>query len=83
LIGKGKRTRKVPKDIKVITVDHFPDDMGCGTCGHDLKSIKREKRVGILRIVPEHVVLVKNVYHTVTAGSVRRTSPWPQSRKTT
>lgn len=61
---KGKRSRKVPKDIKVITVDHFPDDMSCGTCGHDLKTIKREERAGSFRIVPEHVVLVKDVYHT-------------------
>ncbi|WP_417839962.1 IS66 family transposase [Tritonibacter scottomollicae] len=61
---KGKRARKVPKDIKVITVDHFPDDMSCRTCGDNLKSIKRELRVGKFRIVPEHLVLVNDAYHT-------------------
>ena len=61
---KGKGRRKAPKDMEVITVDHFPDDMSCGTCGHELKTIKSEERVGSFRIIPEHMVLVKDVYHT-------------------
>jgi hypothetical protein len=49
--------------------------MDCVTCGKQLKSIKREKRVGTLRIIPEHVELIQNVYHTLlaTARSARKT----------
>ncbi|QCO57795.1 hypothetical protein EOK75_19140 (plasmid) [Pseudorhodobacter turbinis] len=60
---KGKRARKLPADIETIIEHHYPEEMTCG-CGHPLKSIKREERVGRLRIIPEHVVLVKDVYHT-------------------
>lgn len=62
--SKGKRPRKVGDNIEIVRVDHYPDDMACCSCGHDLKSIKQEERVGSFRIIPEHVVLVKNVYHT-------------------
>ncbi|WP_458792291.1 IS66 family transposase [Yoonia sp. MH D7] len=60
---KGKKARKLPADIETIMTHHYPENMTCG-CGHALKSIKREERVGRLRIIPEHVVLVKDVYHT-------------------
>ncbi|WP_375554003.1 IS66 family transposase [Roseovarius mucosus] len=62
--AKGKRHRKVGDDIRTIIEDHWPENMDCGTCGKKLKSIKREKRVGTLRIIPEHVELVQHVYHT-------------------
>lgn len=62
--SKGKRARKVGDNIEIVRVDHYPDDMACCSCGHDLRSIKQEERVGSFRIIPEHVVLVKNVYHT-------------------
>ena len=62
--AKGKGARKIPKDIKIRRVDHYPEDMTCCTCGCQKKSIKAEERVGSFQIVPEHVVLVKDVYHT-------------------
>lgn len=62
--AKGKGARKIPKDIKIRRVDHYPEDMTCCTCGCQMKSIKAEERVGSFQIVPEHVVLVKDVYHT-------------------
>ena len=62
--AKGKGARKIPKGIKVTRVDHYPEDMTCCTCGCQMKSIKAEERVGSFQIVPEHVVLVKDVYHT-------------------
>ncbi|RWR05294.1 IS66 family transposase [Paenirhodobacter populi] len=62
--AKGKGARKIPKDIEVVRVDHYPEDMTCCTCGCQMKSIKAEERVGSFRIVPEHVVVVKDVYHT-------------------
>lgn len=62
--AKGKGARKIPKDIKVMQVDHYPEDMTCCTCGCQMKSIKAEERVGSFQIIPEHVVVVKDVYHT-------------------
>ncbi|HHX89374.1 MAG TPA: IS66 family transposase [Paracoccus sp.] len=62
--AKGKAARKIPKDIKIRLVDHYPEDMTCCTCGCQMKSIKAEERVGSFQIVPEHVVVVKDVYHT-------------------
>ena len=62
--AKGKGARKIPKDIKVTRVDHYPEDMTCCTCGCQMKSIKAEERVGSFQIIPEHVVVVKDVYHT-------------------
>lgn len=62
--AKGKAARKIPKDIKIMQVDHYPEDMTCCTCGCQMKSIKAEERVGSFQIVPEHVVVVKDVYHT-------------------
>ena len=61
---KGKRARETGSDVEAVRVHHYPSDMTCCSCGHDLQSIKAEERVGTFRIVPEHVVLVKNVYHT-------------------
>lgn len=61
---KGKRARKFPADIPTVIQEHYPEDMTCCTCGCQMASIKREVRVGSYRIVPEHVVLVKNAYHT-------------------
>ena len=61
---KGRRKSVAGDNIKRVVVDHYPDDMDCVTCGKQLKSIKREKRVGTLRIIPEHVELIQNVYHT-------------------
>lgn len=62
--AKGKGPRKIPQDIKIIKVDHYPEDMTCCTCGCQMKTIKSEERVGSFRIIPEHVVLVRDVYHT-------------------
>ena len=31
--AKGKGPRKIPQDIKIIKVDHYPEDMTCCTCG--------------------------------------------------
>lgn len=62
--AKGKSPRKIPNDIRIIKVDHYPDDMTCCTCGCQMKSIKSEERVGSFELVPEHVVLRKDVYHT-------------------
>lgn len=70
--AKGKSVRKLPKDIRTIRIEHYPDDMTCCTCGCQMKSIKAEERVGMLRIVPEHVVQVKNVYHTCACNRGQR-----------
>lgn len=62
--AKGKAPRKIPNDMRIIRVDHYPDDMTCCTCGCQMKTIKSEERVGSFELVPEHVVLRKDVYHT-------------------
>lgn len=62
--AKGKGVRKTPKDVKIMRVDHYPEDMTCCSCGCQMKSIKAEERVGSFQIIPEHVVVVKDVYHT-------------------
>lgn len=64
LKAKGKGVRKISKEVKVMRIDHYPEDMTCCTCGCQMKSIKAEERVGSFQIVPEHVVVVKDVYHT-------------------
>ncbi|TDK50358.1 hypothetical protein, partial [Antarcticimicrobium luteum] len=69
---KGKRRRKVSEETEVVMVDHYPENMTCGCCGDQLKSIKREERVGSLQIIPEHVILVKDVYHTCACNKDRR-----------
>lgn len=69
---EGKRPRKFPNDIKVMRVDHYPDDMSCCTCGCEMRSIKAEERVGSFQIVPEHVVVVKDVYHTCACNRDER-----------
>lgn len=62
----------MPKDIKIIEVEHYPDDMTCCTCGCDMKSIKREERMGNFQIVPEHLVLMKHAYHTCACNRGER-----------
>ncbi len=62
--AKGKSPRKIPNDIEIIRIDHYPHDMTCCTCGCQMKTIKSEERVGTFELVPEHVVLRKDVYHT-------------------
>lgn len=69
---KGKAARKISKDIKIRRVDHYPEDMTCCTCGCKMKSIKAEERVGSFQIVPEHVVVVKDVYHTCACNRDER-----------
>ena len=72
---KGKQHRHVGEDIRTIIEDHWPENMDCGTCGKKLKSIKREKGVGIFRIIPEHVELVQHVYHTCACSGRRCAVP--------
>ncbi|WP_417827118.1 IS66 family transposase, partial [Thalassospira povalilytica] len=79
--AKGKQPRKIPKDIEVIPVDHYPEDMTCRTYGGQKKSIKAEERVGSFRMVPEHVVLVKNIYHTCACNRGRCKENKPMAAK--
>ncbi|WP_170952503.1 IS66 family transposase [Rhodobacter sp. JA431] len=69
---KGKGARKISRDIKIRRVNHYPEDMTCCTCGCQMKSIKAEERVGSFQIVPEHVVVVKDVYHTCACNHDER-----------
>lgn len=60
---RGKRRRKVPDDVEPVTVHHFPEDRTCGSCGSDMPSISNWSSMRI-RIIPEHVEFVKDIYHT-------------------
>lgn len=60
---KGKRARKIPKDATPVVIHHYPDNRTCCTCGCEMPSINNWKSMR-LRIVPEHVEYIQDVYHT-------------------
>lgn len=60
---KGKRARKIPKDATPVVIHHYPDNRSCCTCGCEMPSISNWKSMR-LKIVPEHVEYIQDVYHT-------------------
>ncbi len=51
---KGKRARKIPKDVEPQVVHHYPEDRNCTCCGLEMPSISSWSSIQV-RIVPEHV----------------------------
>lgn len=61
--SSGKRARKMPKDIEPLVIHHYPEDRTCTCCGNEMPSIGSWDSMR-MRIVPEHVEFINNVYHT-------------------
>lgn len=59
----GKRVRKMPKNVAPIVIHHYPEDRACSCCGNEMPSISSWDSMR-MRIVPEHVEFINNVYHT-------------------
>jgi len=55
--------RKISRDGKQVEVHHYPEDRSCRTCGSEMPSINNWSNTQI-RVVPEHVEFVRNIYHT-------------------
>lgn len=47
LVRKGKRTRRVPADIPIREVHHYPDGMNCCSCDCEMKTIAFDGRLEI------------------------------------
>ncbi|MFE3838044.1 IS66 family transposase [Pseudogemmobacter sonorensis] len=67
---KGKRKRKMPKNMEIVIHDHFPDDMSCCTCGCQKKPIN-SWHSDRLEIVPERLICIRDVHHTVACNRSR------------
>ncbi|WP_157970925.1 IS66 family transposase [Pseudogemmobacter bohemicus] len=63
LVRKGKRTRRVPADIPIREVHHYPDGMNCCSCGCEMKTISSWASTRLVTI-PEHVEAIRDIYHT-------------------
>ena len=66
---KGKRKRLVPDNIQTQEVHHYPDNRTCCTCGCEMQSIRAE-RSSMIKIIPEHMVQIANIYHTCACNHV-------------
>ena len=69
--SKGKRSRKKPKDVEPTIVHHYPQDRNCTCCGNEMPSINSWTGTR-MRIVPEHVEFINNVYHTCACNRSER-----------
>lgn len=67
---KGRRARKLPSNIETRVFNHYPANRTCCTCGCEMQSIKSETATRI-KIIPEHVVKIQDVYHTCACNRGR------------
>ena len=77
---KGRRARTVPTDIPITTVDHFPKNRTCRGCGSEMPSIGSETTTRTI-LVPEHVKIVKEVYHRCACNKERCKDHGPVAAK--
>lgn len=77
----GRRRLKIPKNIQPLVVDNYPEDRKCSTCGDTMPSISSWKST-TLRIIPEHVEVIDNVYHTCACNREACKEHKPKSAKT-
>lgn len=78
---KGKRRRKIPDNLETQLVHHFPPDRTCCSCGCEMQSISSWESTRF-RIVPEHVEVLKDVYHTCACNRQICKENKPVSAKT-
>lgn len=60
----GKAEDILPEGIPEEIVEHYPEDMNCPECGSPMEIIGSECR-STLKIIPEQVILRKDIYYTV------------------
>lgn len=68
---KGKRARKIPKDVKPEEIHHYPGDRNCSCCGREMPSIGSWTSLRMVT-VPEHVRFINHVHHTCACNHGER-----------
>lgn len=80
--SKGKRARKMPMGIVPLVVHHYPESRTCNCCGNEMPLIGSWDSMQ-MRIVPEHVEFINNIYHKCACNRTDRCKEnKPMSAKT-